>query len=138
MKNKIQSFFTENDKVYKTTIKGHSYDEFQKFCEGTRYPIIGYWDEDEKKFFIPGVLFLSMFRHVVKKIGEENVNFPIKELAIFEPSIGGMVENKVYLNETLEYRFGYLSTYKDKKLYQVEIARLSTNEIVLQGYFQLQ
>lgn len=86
------------------------------------------------KFFIPGVMILSMFRTVVKKIHKEDGNFPIKKLDSFYGSNGGTKENRLYLNESKVYKIKYLCKMENRHQYIIEVCR-ENDDIVLQGIF---
>ena len=131
--SKIVSSFSSKDKVFETKIKGISLVRLKKFSEATGDTVRTYYENG--MYYVPGVYLVAMFRHVVKKIGNENPEFPLKKLTSFYGGDrGGTKENRVYLNQDLVYRMKYLSKDQHKNQYMIEISK-DKKEIVLQGIF---
>ncbi len=134
----IKSHFSEKDTIFSTLIKGINIQEIEGFGTSTRDQPSNFWDEGKKRFFVPGVMIISMFRYVVEKLYKENNDFPIKKLSNFYGSNGGTKENRLFINEELRYEFVVRSFSKKKYFFEVEVLRNKTNEIVLNGLFQFE
>jgi len=134
---KIKSNFSPDEKIFSTKIKGITLSELKKFTSSTRGKLSDFWDKKRKKFFIPGVMIIGMFRYVVEKLHKEQTDFPISKIKAFYGSNGGTVENRVYLNEDLIHSIALRSILKGKYLFEIEVSREETKEIVLKGLFQI-
>lgn len=130
----IETSFNDGDTIFQTSIEGISLPKLKSFCIATNSTLKDYYER--KKHYVPGVYVIAMFRHVVKKLHKENPNFPLKKLKSFYGHNGGTIENRIFINEKLTYRFAKVSMNGNKIQFKVEITR-NLGEIVLKGLFQL-
>ncbi len=133
--SRIETCFKDGETIFETKLRGISLTRLKKFCQATEYPVGCYRDKTRGSYYIPGVMIISMFRHLVEKIAKEDDQFPLKKISSFYGSNGGTKENRVFINENLTYRLKILSNDGPKKVqFRVEVSR-SPKDIVLAGIF---